>query len=123
MQREDHIQSTYDEELVDNVRRELIPDEYITRLSSFFKAVGDKSRVQIIYALSIHEMCVNDLAAALDKSQSLISHQLKLLKLEGQVKPRRDGKNIYYSLDDQHVVDIMNEALKHISHKMEDEQL
>ena len=74
----------------------------------------------MIFALSKREMCVNDIEAALGISQSLVSHQLKLLKLEGQVKSRREGKNVYYSLDDQHVVDIFEEALKHIMHRMEE---
>ena len=65
-------------------------------------------------------MCVNDIAGILEISQSAISHQLKQLKLEGQVKSRREGKNIYYSLDDQHVVDILEQALNHIRHKMND---
>ena len=62
-------------------------------------------------------MCVNDLAMVLGMSQSAISHQLKLLKMENQVKSRRDGKNIYYSLDDHHVVEILEAALTHVKHK------
>lgn len=110
----------YNEEIVNKVKEELIPDKYVVKLASFFKSVGEDNRVRIIYALSINEMCVNDLAVALGISQSLVSHQLKLLKLEGQVKSRREGKNVYYSLDDEHVVEIFEKALKHISHRMED---
>lgn len=97
--------------------KDMIPNEYVENLSSFFKVIGDETRVKIIYALSNEEMCVNNLAETLDMSQSSVSHQLKLLKMEGQVKSRREGKNIYYSLDDEHVVDILDRALKHIKHK------
>lgn len=113
-------QINYNEDLVERVKGEMIPDRYISKLASFFKSVGEENRVRIIYALSLNEMCVSDLAVALGVSQSLISHQLKLLKLEGQVKSRREGKNIYYSLDDEHVVEIFEDALKHIRHKIED---
>lgn len=94
----------------------------VSKLSSFFKVIGDETRVKIIYALSQKEMCVNDISDILDISQSAVSHQLKQLRLEGQVKTRREGKNIYYSLDDQHVVDILNQALKHIHHKMKESE-
>lgn len=113
-------QISYNEEVVERVKREIIPDEYVTKLASFFKSVGEENRVRIIYALSLNEMCVSDLAVALGISQSLVSHQLKLLKLEGQVKSRREGKNVYYSLDDEHVVEIFEEALKHIRHRIEE---
>ncbi len=102
------------------MNQENITDAYVKKLASFFKSVSEENRVRIIYALSKQEMCVSDLALEVGISQSLLSHQLKLLKLEGQVKSRREGKNIYYSLDDQHVVDIFEEALKHIKHRMEE---
>lgn len=92
----------------------------VSKLSSFFKVLGDETRVKIIYALSNKEMCVNEISQILDISQSAISHQLKQLRMEGQVKTRRDGKNIYYSLDDEHVMDILNQALTHIRHKLKE---
>lgn len=104
---------------LDNNLLELNP-KIVNRLSSFFKVLGDETRVKIIYALSQKEMCVNDLSEIIDISQSAISHQLKLLKLEGQVKSRRNGKNIYYSLDDDHIVDVLNQALSHICHKLDE---
>ena len=110
MKKAEDSQLNYNEEAVTCVKNEMLPDEYVTKLASFFKSVSEENR----------EMCVNDIAAALGISQSLVSHQLKLLKLEGQVKSRREGKNVYYSLDDQHVVDIFEEALKHIMHRMEE---
>ncbi len=114
------VDISYNEEVVERVKKDIIPDDYVEKLASFFKSVGEENRVRIIYALSLNEMCVSDLAVALGISQSLVSHQLKLLKLEGQVKSRREGKNVYYSLDDEHVVEIFDEALKHIRHRIED---
>ena len=108
---------SYNREVVASVREKLIASPYILELSAFFKVIGDETRVKIIYALAEQEMCVNDLAMVLGMSQSAISHQLKLLKMENQVKSRRDGKNIYYSLDDHHVVEILEAALTHVKHK------
>lgn len=120
MKKAEDTQLNYNEEAVICVKNEMIPDVYVTKLASFFKSVSEENRVRMIFALSKREMCVNDIVAALGISQSLVSHQLKLLKLEGQVKSRREGKNVYYSLDDQHVVDIFEETLKHIMHRMEE---
>ena len=107
-----------------NSTRELQPlnSSVVSKLSSFFKVIGDETRVRIIYALSQGEMCVGDISEILGISQSAVSHQLKQLRMEGQVKTRREGKNIYYSLDDEHVVDILNQALKHIKHKLKETQ-
>ena len=110
----ENIQNEQQEEL-------LLNSSIVSKLSSFFKVIGDETRVKIIYALSKKEMCVGEISQILNISQSAISHQLKQLKVEGQVKARRDGKNIYYSLDDEHVVDILNQALKHIQHKLEED--
>ncbi len=92
-------------------------DELIKKSASFFKVVGDETRMKILYTISKGELCVNDIAEAVSMTKSAVSHQLKLLKDENLVKARRDGKNIYYSLDDQHVVDILDIAFKHIEHK------
>ena len=109
-------------EIVEEVKTNMLPTGHLSRAVSFFKAIGDETRMKILYALSQYEMCVNDIAAVLDMSKSAVSHQLKLLKMEGQVKNRRDGKNIYYALDDQHVVHVLAETLEHVKHKMNDEQ-
>ena len=103
--------------------QKLLNDKLISNISSFFKVLGDETRVKILYALSQNEMCVSDISAMLDMSQSAISHQLKQLKLVGQVKTRREGKSIYYSIDDDHVVDIINKTLSHVEHKIKDGQL
>lgn len=95
----------------------MISDINVQRLASFFKVLGDETRVRIICALAESEMCVSDISEILNVSQSAVSHQLKLLKIEGHVKSRRDGKNIYYSIDDEHVLDIIEKAISHIRHK------
>ncbi len=100
--------------------REALPDE-AARLPvvSFFKTLGDKTRIHILMALDIHEMCVCDLSVLLNMTKSSVSHQLKTLKDAGLVKSRKDGKNVFYSLDDFHVKDIIEEAFDHTAHKCE----
>lgn len=94
-----------------------IPTELIPRAASFFKVVGDETRMKILCAIAARELCVNDIAEAVEMTKSAVSHQLRMLKEEGLVKARRDGKNMFYSLDDQHVVDILDIAFLHIAHK------
>ncbi|MDD3747036.1 MAG: metalloregulator ArsR/SmtB family transcription factor [Anaerostipes sp.] len=109
--------------VVEEAKERMLSDNMITRLSSFFKVMGDETRVRMICALSqgeMCEMCVNDLAETLDISQSAISHQLRQLRSQGLVKARRDGKNMFYSLDDDHVLHILDAAVVHIKHKVEE---
>ena len=93
-------------------------NEMIKRAAGFFKVVGDETRMKILCTISNDKMCVNDIASSVEMTKSAVSHQLKLLKEEGLVKSRRDGKNIFYSLDDQHVIDILDIAFTHIHHKI-----
>ena len=97
-----------------------ISTELIPRAASFFKVVGDETRMKILCTVADRELCVNDIAEAVEMTKSAVSHQLRLLKEEGLVKARRDGKNIFYSLDDQHVVDILDIAFIHIAHKTDE---
>ena len=108
----------FDPAIVKKVQSQMLDSELLISISDFFKVLGDETRMKIIYALSHEELCVRDLAAALEMTQSAVSHQLKLLRMANQVKSRREGKSIFYSLDDQHVLDILQEALTHIQHKM-----
>ncbi len=105
-----------------NNQQNQLNDKTITRIASFFKVIGDETRVKIIYTLANGELSVNAIAQTLSMTQSAISHQLKSLKLEGFVQSRRDGKNIYYSLDDEHIVDLLHTASIHIQHKIQEEQ-
>ena len=72
--------------------------------------------MKILFALKEREMCVGDIADLLDMTKSAVSHQLAVMRNMHQVRSRREGKNIYYSLDDQHIVDIIEEALIHMTH-------
>ena len=83
-------------------------------LPDLFKVFGDSTRIRILSALSKAEMCVCDIAYLLNMSQSAISHQLRVLKQARLVKNRRDGKIVYYSLDDNHIVGILDQGLDHI---------
>jgi ArsR family transcriptional regulator len=94
--------------------------EQLSHISSFFKVLGDETRLRILYALYEKELYVNDLCAQLSMTKSAISHQLHLLKAEGLVRARREGKNVYYSLDDQHVVDILRVTQTHVAHKAQE---
>ena len=109
----------YDPVIVKKVQEQMLEEKQLSAVSEFFKVLGDETRMKIINALSHGELCVSDIAAAaLGMTQSAVSHQLKLLRMANQVKARREGKSIYYSLDDQHVIDILEEALTHIRHKI-----
>ena len=95
--------------------REQIPDEdELYNLTELFRIFGDSTRVRILYALSATELCVCDIAALLGLSQSAVSHQLRALKSVRLVKSRRDGRTVYYSLDDNHVQTIIKQGLEHI---------
>ena len=101
-------------DVVERVKKSLPKEEVLYDLAEFFKVFGDSTRIKIICALFESEMCVCDLSALLNVSQSAISHQLKTLKSARLVKYRRAGKVIYYSLEDTHIKHIFNDGLKHI---------
>ena len=104
------------EETVKEAVSEKLCMSEVEALSGVFKVLGDPTRINILWALKDREMCVCDLAAALEMTKSAISHQLKTLKDASVVKSRREGKNIFYSLDDSHVTDILNLAKVHTGH-------
>ena len=89
-------------------------DELLYDLADLFKVFSDTTRIKILYALMSDELSVNDLAEAIGTSQSAVSHQLRILKQSHLVKFRRDGRNIHYSLADDHVLTILNQGLTHI---------
>ena len=92
-----------------------INDDTLYRLADLFKVFGDPTRIRILYALSVEELCVQDIADRLSMTQSAISHQLRVLKQMSLVKFRRDGKTIFYYLADSHVATIMNQGLEHVT--------
>ena len=101
--------------VLEKVKKSLPHDEVLYDLAELFKAFGDSTRIKILYALCEEEMCVCDLAALLGVTQSAVSHQLRLLKTLRLVKFRREGKVVYYSLDDGHIKHIFREGLEHIT--------
>lgn len=103
-----------DEKLKNKVMDSMPPEEEMQDLADFFKVFGDSTRLKILYVLKCSEMCVLDIAALLNMSQSAISHQLRVLKQMDLVKNRRDGKTIFYSLADSHIVTILSQGLDHI---------
>jgi ArsR family transcriptional regulator, lead/cadmium/zinc/bismuth-responsive transcriptional repressor len=94
-----------------------VPDaDSIGGMSSLFGALGDPTRLRIVAALAGEEMCVCDIAAALGLSTSAVSHQLRVLRDRGLVRPRRAGRLVYYALDDEHVRSLYQQALDHVGH-------
>lgn len=99
---------------VRRLRAALVGGDTVTGLADTFRALGDPTRVRILDALSHGELCVCDLAAVLSLSQSAVSHQLRLLRGLRLVRARREGRMIFYALDDLHVVDLLRQGLKHV---------
>jgi ArsR family transcriptional regulator len=89
-------------------------EEELYDLAELFKVFGDTTRIRILYELFGGEMCVGDIAEKLAMTQSAISHQLRVLKANRLVRFRRDGKTVYYALDDEHVRDIIEKGVEHI---------
>ena len=92
-------------------------DELILRTAEFYKALSDYSRFKIVYVLMSGEKCVSEIVEKVNMSQTAVSYQLKLLRQMHLVKYRRSGQNIFYSIDDQQVYDIINLTFEHIEHK------
>ena len=93
-----------------------LDDTTSLRLAEIFKVLGDPTSIKLLALLSASEMCVCDIADALGMKQSAISHQLRVLRGARLVKFRKDGKEAWYSLDDDHVVKLMNQGLEHVLH-------
>lgn len=89
----------------------------IYTLSEFYKNMSDPTRMKIIYALTVGELCVQDISNVVNMNQTAVSYQLRILRGARLVKYRREGKMIYYSIDDDHVKDIINKTIEHLSHE------
>ncbi len=101
---------------VEAIRKGMPDYNAIGALSDFFKIMGDSTRLQIILSLQGRELCVTDIAACVDMSISSVSHQLKSLRLARIIKQRKEGRTVFYSLDDEHVRDILATSLEHVHH-------
>jgi len=102
------------EEKVKGVQKEMLPEQEVQMLAELFKTMGDPTRIRLIHALMQTELCVCDLAAATGASESAVSHQLRILRQQQLVKYRREGKMLYYSLQDNHVATLMLQGLEHV---------
>ena len=102
-------------ELVEAMSQRLIDERSLMNLADFYKLFADESRLKILYLLTMNEMCVSDIAATLNMNQYTVSHQLKTLRNSRIVKYRRDAKIVYYSLDDEHIGQILLQGMLHVS--------
>lgn len=102
------------EDTLKKIHEEIPEEEILYDLADLFKVFSDSTRIRILYVLSCSEMCVYDIASALEMTQSAISHQLRVLKQAKLVKYRREGKTIFYSLSDNHIQTILSQGLEHV---------
>lgn len=102
---------------IGSVKQKLVDDHTAVELADLFKALGDPTRIRIIHALLQSELCVHDLTEVLEMGQSAISHQLRLLRNMRIVKRRKVGKTVFYSLDDDHVEQLIVLTLQHLRHE------
>lgn len=117
---DDHCEETLvHEDAVARLGSRMPEDGKLEDVAELFKMFGDPTRARIICALSMEELCVCDLTALLGMQQSAVSHQLRLLKAVRLVRSRKQGREVYYSLDDQHIQSIFAMAFAHVSEERE----
>lgn len=105
------------EDTLNRVKSEMTDDTRLFKMAELFKTLNDPTRLKIVNALMLSEMCVCDIAALLDMSQPAVSHHLKVLRQTQLIKYRRDGKIVYYSLDDEHVELLFKLCFAHVIEK------
>jgi len=101
-------------DVVSLLEEKKLNDDVVYELSETFKVLGDPTRIKILHALNEKELCVCDLSELLDMSSSAISHQLRVLRNNKLVKHRKEGRSVYYSLDDEHVMCLFGQGLSHV---------
>ena len=101
-------------DIIEKVKKTMPDEETLFDIAELFKVFGDSTRMKIICCLFEHEMCVCDIAELINSTQSAVSHQLRVLKQAKLVKYRKEGKVVYYSLDDDHVIEIVKKGREHI---------
>ena len=110
------------EEAVGKAKTDMLDSEIIESLSKLFKVFGDPTRIKILWALNVHDLCVLDICEVLGMTKSAVSHQLSTLKEAKLVRARREGKEVYYSLDDEHVKEIFETGIIHVIHICKEHQ-
>ena len=103
-------------------RQTLMPPRTVAALADTFRVLGDPTRVRILDALADGELCVCDIAALAGISESAVSHQLRLLRGMRLVRPRRAGRQVFYSVDDQHILELLKQALTHVEERTSSDQ-
>ena len=103
-----------DDERVARARVRMHDEQTIVELAETFKVLSEPTRVRILHALAEEELCVCDIAAVVEMSSSAVSHQLRILRTARLVRSRKDGKMVYYSLDDEHVRNLFEEGIRHL---------
>lgn len=111
------------QDVVKDVQSQIINENMSDKLSKFFKAIADPTRMKILYALKFNELCVCDISIILNMSQSAISHQLKTLKENDLVRSRKEGKTRFYRLADEHVHHIFEVSLAHLMEEHDEKDL
>lgn len=109
-----------DKEVVEMMKDKVLSEEVVCELAEIFKTIGDPTRIKILYALKERELCVCELSELLSMSSSAISHQLRILRANKLVKNRKEGRSVYYTLDDDHVLSLFVQGLQHV---MEDKNI
>ena len=104
------------------VKSEMPSEERLEDLTNLFKVLGDMTRARILYTIENDELCVNDMCECVNMNKSAVSHQLKILRDAHLVKSRKVGKEVFYSLDDEHVSLIFKCALEHVDEKQEENE-
>ena len=105
------------ETAIEKVRVGLTDERLLKKMAEIFKVMNDPARLKIINALLLSEMCVCDISALMDMTQPAVSHHLKILRQSGHIKYRREGKIVYYSLDDEHIGVLFQNVLEHALEK------
>lgn len=105
------------EDVVVDTKSKMLDEDLFNKLAEFFSILGDTTRSKILHAIDQNEMCVCDIANVLNMSKSSISHQLGTLRRSGIVKCRKVGKEVFYTLDDEHVREVFEVGIKHIEHR------
>ncbi|HWR38080.1 MAG TPA: metalloregulator ArsR/SmtB family transcription factor [Patescibacteria group bacterium] len=98
-------------------KADMLSDEHTQQLAELFKILGDPTRIKILRALSTQELCVCDIVAVVQMGQSAVSHQLRILRGARLVKYRKEGKMVWYSIDDDHIEILLSQGIEHIQHR------
>lgn len=109
-------------EMLEKAKKAMMPEETLRDLAELFKVLGDHTRVRILNALYHSELCVCDLTSLLEMNQSAVSHQLRVLRAGKIVKSRKEGKNVFYSLDDAHIQRLIQLGSEHVAEQLQRKQ-